>query len=113
MALFVLGDPHLSLGASKPMDIFPGWNDYVDRLEKNWRKLITPQDTIAVSYTHLDVYKRQAFYDVTYHEDGTVKAITPNEPGIPARITKAIIKVHLLSIHIYLYMQGPNVSQLA
>lgn len=23
MALFVLGDPHLSLGASKPMDIFP------------------------------------------------------------------------------------------
>ena len=34
MALFVLGDPHLSLGASKPMDIFPGWNDYVERLEK-------------------------------------------------------------------------------
>ena len=33
-----------------------------------------------------------AFYDVTYHEDGRVKAITPNEPGIPARITKAIIK---------------------
>ena len=30
MALFVLGDTHLSLGASKPMDIFPGWNDYVD-----------------------------------------------------------------------------------
>ena len=28
MALFVLGDTHLSLGASKPMDIFPGWNDY-------------------------------------------------------------------------------------
>ena len=33
-----------------------------------------------------------AFYDVTYCEDGRVKAITPNEPGIPARITKAIIK---------------------
>ena len=33
-----------------------------------------------------------AFYDVTYFEDGRVKAITPNEPGIPARITKAIIK---------------------
>ena len=42
MALFVLGDPHLSLGASKPMDIFPGWSDYVDRLEKNWRKHILP-----------------------------------------------------------------------
>ena len=49
MALFVLGDPHLSLGASKPMDIFPGWNDYVDRLEKNRRKLITPQDTIVLA----------------------------------------------------------------
>mgnify|MGYP000318988063 CR=1 FL=1 len=33
-----------------------------------------------------------AFYDVTYFEDGRVKAITPNEPGIPAVITKAIIK---------------------
>ena len=33
-----------------------------------------------------------AFYDVEYYEDGRVKAITPNEPGIPARITKAIIK---------------------
>ena len=33
-----------------------------------------------------------AFYNVEYYEDGRVKAITPNEPGIPARITKAIIK---------------------
>ena len=28
MALFVLGDTHLSLGGSKPMDVFPGWNGY-------------------------------------------------------------------------------------
>ena len=33
-----------------------------------------------------------AFYDVTYQEDGRIEAITPNEPGIPAKITKAIIK---------------------
>ena len=33
-----------------------------------------------------------AFYDVDYYEDGRVKSITPNEPGIPAVITKAIIK---------------------
>ena len=32
MALFVLGDTHLSLGGSKPMDVFPGWNGYVERL---------------------------------------------------------------------------------
>ena len=49
MALFVLGDTHLSLGAAKPMDIFPGWNDYVERLEKNWRKLIQPEDTIVLA----------------------------------------------------------------
>ena len=33
-----------------------------------------------------------AFYDVTYQEDGRIEAITPNEPGFPAKITKAIIK---------------------
>ena len=33
MALYVLGDTHLSLGGSKPMDIFPGWDGYVERLE--------------------------------------------------------------------------------
>ena len=35
MALFALGDTHLSLGGSKPMDVFPGWNGYVERLEAN------------------------------------------------------------------------------
>ena len=49
MALFVLGDPHLSLGAAKPMDIFPGWNGYVERLESNWRKLVRPEDTVVLA----------------------------------------------------------------
>ena len=33
-----------------------------------------------------------AFYDVTYQEDGRIDAIKPNHEGVPARITKAIIK---------------------
>ena len=33
-----------------------------------------------------------SFYDVTYHEDGRVKAITPNDPAAPAVITKAVIR---------------------
>jgi radical SAM family uncharacterized protein len=33
-----------------------------------------------------------AFYDVSYQPDGRIAAITPNEPGVPARITKAILK---------------------
>ncbi|MEG2036382.1 MAG: serine/threonine protein phosphatase, partial [Ruthenibacterium sp.] len=29
MAIFAIGDLHLSLGVSKPMDVFRGWQDYV------------------------------------------------------------------------------------
>ena len=49
MPLFGFGDIHLPLLDSKPMDIFPVWNDYVERLEKNWRKLIKPEDTIVLA----------------------------------------------------------------
>ena len=42
MAIFAIGDLHLSLGCSKPMDIFPGWEGYLPKLEANWRKLIAP-----------------------------------------------------------------------
>ena len=34
MSLFAIGDLHLSLGEDKPMDVFSGWNDYVERLEE-------------------------------------------------------------------------------
>ena len=49
MALFVLGDPHLSLGGAKPMDVFPGWDGYVEKLESNWRKLVKPEDTVVLA----------------------------------------------------------------
>ncbi len=48
MALYAIGDLHLSLGEDKPMDIFAGWNDYVSRLEENWRKLVTDDDTVVI-----------------------------------------------------------------
>ena len=31
------------------------------------------------------------FYDVEYHDDGRVRAITPNQPGIPERVLKRIV----------------------
>ena len=43
MALFVLGDTHLSLGGSKPMDVFPGWNGYVIRLDYSDVKAMTAE----------------------------------------------------------------------
>ena len=48
MALFGISDLHLSLGTDKPMDVFPGWKDYVFRLEKNWRAVVSDQDTVVI-----------------------------------------------------------------
>lgn len=49
MAIFAIGDMHLSLGTDKPMDVFPGWEGYLPRLEANWRKLIRPEDTVVLA----------------------------------------------------------------
>jgi len=49
MALYTIADLHLSLGADKPMDVFRGWENYVERLEKNWRALVTPEDTVVIA----------------------------------------------------------------
>ena len=44
MSLYVIGDLHLSLGSNKPMDIFGGWHNYLEKLEENWRRLVRPED---------------------------------------------------------------------
>lgn len=49
MSLFAIADPHLSLGTDKPMDIFHGWDNYVERLEKNWRALVSEEDTVVIA----------------------------------------------------------------
>ena len=49
MAVFVIGDLHLSLGTNKPMDVFPGWDGYLPKLEANWRTLIRPEDTVVLA----------------------------------------------------------------
>lgn len=48
MSVFAIADLHLSLGTDKPMDIFNGWNNYVERLEKNWRAIVKPTDTVVI-----------------------------------------------------------------
>lgn len=48
MALFVIGDTHLSLSVDKPMDIFGGWKNYMQRLEQNWRSVVGEQDTVVI-----------------------------------------------------------------
>ena len=49
MSLFAIADTHLSFGTNKPMDSFPGWNDYVERIEKNWNKIVTVDDTVVIA----------------------------------------------------------------
>lgn len=49
MSVFAIGDLHLSLGGEKPMDVFPGWQGYLPRLEANWRRLITDADTVVLA----------------------------------------------------------------
>lgn len=49
MSLYVLGDLHLSFGTDKPMDIFKGWSNHVERLKENWNSLVTEEDTVVVN----------------------------------------------------------------
>ncbi len=48
MALYAMGDLHLSLGADKPMDVFGGaWKGYMDKLREGL-SIVGPEDTIVL-----------------------------------------------------------------
>ena len=49
MSLFAISDLHLSLGVDKPMDVFRGWENYVARMEENWTRLVSPEDTVVLA----------------------------------------------------------------
>lgn len=49
MAVYTIADLHLSFGTDKPMDVFGGWENYTERIEKNWQKLVTPEDTVVIA----------------------------------------------------------------
>lgn len=51
MSLFVISDLHLSTGAGtdKSMEVFgKRWKNYVERIETNWKQLVSPEDTVVV-----------------------------------------------------------------
>ena len=48
MALYALGDTHLSLSGSKPMDVFGGnWTGYVEKLRAGFAA-VNPEDTVIL-----------------------------------------------------------------
>ena len=50
MALYAIGDTHLSLSVEKPMDVFGGaWIDYVETIKTNWTSTVKPEDVIILA----------------------------------------------------------------
>lgn len=48
MALYAIGDTHLSLTCNKPMDVFGGaWENYVDKLLEGFSR-VQPEDTVVL-----------------------------------------------------------------
>ncbi len=48
MALYAIGDTHLSLGGDKPMDVFGGnWEGYVEKLSAGFER-VRPEDTVVL-----------------------------------------------------------------
>ncbi|MDE6591481.1 MAG: metallophosphoesterase [Oscillospiraceae bacterium] len=43
-----MGDLHLPFGVNKPMDIFGGWDNYVERIRENWTNNICEADTVVI-----------------------------------------------------------------
>ena len=49
MSIYAISDLHLSLGVDKPMDVFKGWSNYVEKLKSNWIEKITENDTVVIA----------------------------------------------------------------
>ena len=50
MSLYVISDTHLSLSASKPMDVFGArWEYYVEKIEQGFCKTVTDSDTVVIA----------------------------------------------------------------
>ncbi|MDR2932229.1 MAG: metallophosphoesterase [Oscillospiraceae bacterium] len=48
MAIYAIGDLHLSVAAKKPMDIFSGWENHAGKIVENWQKKIKASDTVVL-----------------------------------------------------------------
>src|SRR5699024_4820225 len=55
--------------------------------KQGWNK-----ETLLLELSKIQGVYIPSFYDVNYLPDGRIDAITPNRPGVPARVTKAIVK---------------------
>lgn len=49
MSLYVLGDLHLSFSTDKPMNIFKGWGNHVEKITANWNDIVKDEDTVVIN----------------------------------------------------------------
>lgn len=50
MSLYVIGDLHLCFSdPSKTMSIFAGWDNYQEKIKKNWLDTVKPEDTVVIA----------------------------------------------------------------
>ena len=68
MAIFAIGDLHLSFCADKPMDIFgTAWKNHTQVLEANWKTHICAEDTVVLVGDHSWALKPEdAVSDLTF-----------------------------------------------
>lgn len=49
MALFIIGDLHLSFGEDKPMEIFGAhWEAHFEKIKADWMSRVLPEDTVIL-----------------------------------------------------------------
>ncbi len=49
MALFVIGDLHLSFGSDKPMEVFgEHWDKHYEKIKEDWLIKVKPEDTVIL-----------------------------------------------------------------
>lgn len=53
MALFAIGDLHLSFSVDKPMNIFGDvWKNHVNKIEKYWKRRVSDKDSVVITGDH-------------------------------------------------------------
>ena len=94
MALYAIGDLHLSLGSDKPMDVFGGaWVGYVDKLREGL-SVIGPEDTTVLlgdlSWA-LDLNGAREDFEINFATAPFLftpsSSCPPSSPFINARVT--------------------------
>ena len=78
MALYTIGDLHLSLGLDKPMEVFgEGWSNYVERIREGFAELTAEDVTVLCGDLSWGMSLEESLQDLTFiHELPGKKILT-------------------------------------